>query len=235
MRRDGTGWGVAGLVLVSGCVSLSSVQTADTLGAGRVQVGLEPGVAGVVAPSSKLTAAPAADLSLRYGLFEHLDIGGRFGQSGLELQTRLMVTPRAWPVVVSLAPSIAGTFRVSSNLAISGQLLNLALPLLVGVRFGAGHQVVFGPRVHLLGVVPSDPNETGRRVWAAGGSVGLAFRVSEAVAVMPELAVVAPLTERALIEAQDSFSQLTGGLLVQARVGFLLGKTAPAPFSSQSP
>jgi hypothetical protein len=229
MRRVGTGWAVVGLVLASGCVSLSSMQTADTLGRGRVQVGLEPGVAGVVDPSSKLTAAPAADLSVRYGLFEHFDIGGRFGQSGLELQTRLMVTPRAWPVVVSLAPSIAGTFRVASNLAITGQLLNISLPLLVGVRFGAGHQLVFGPRLHVLGVVPADPGETGRRVWAAGGSLGLAFRISEAVVVMPELAVVAPLTERALIEAQDSFSQLTGGLLVQARVGFLLGRTAPTP------
>lgn len=215
-----------------GCVAISSVQTADTLGAGRLQVGIEPGVAGVIEPSRRVSLAPAADVAVRYGATDRLDVGGRFGQSGLELQLKLMVTPPGSRVAVSVAPHLAGQLRVSSTAAggldVTGQLVNLGLPVLIGLRLGA-HQLVLGPRLHLLASVPFDTTERATRLFAAGGSVGVALQVSRAVAVMPELALVVPLSSTPLVTTMDTFTQLAGGVLVQARLAFLLGASSPPP------
>lgn len=216
------------LCLTQGCVAISSVQTADTLGRGRLQVGVEPGVAGVVRAPPGLSAAPVADVAVRYGVADRVDVGGRFGQSGLELALKAMLTPRAWPLIVSLAPSASGQLRVSSTLEVTGQILNLALPLLLGLRLGP-HQLVLGPRLHLLASLPADPNEAATRRFAAGGSLGVALRVSRAVTVLPELAVLAPLSPQPLLATPDTFSQLSGGVLVQARLAFLLGPGAEPP------
>jgi hypothetical protein len=210
-----------------GCVSLSSVQTADTLGAGRLQLGIEPGVAGLVDPSTRAVAvSPAADFSVRYGALDRLDLGARLGQSGLELQAKLMVTPRSSPFIVSFAPHLAGQLRVDSRLAITGQIINLGLPLLLGLRLGR-HQLILGPRLHVLGSLPADRAEPARRVLAVGGSIGLSIRISSAVQVLPELALVAPLEPQPLLDRADTFSQLTGGVLAQARLGFLIGGASP--------
>lgn len=210
----------------TGCVSLSSAQTAETLGRGRVQVGLEPGVAGRFdVGRHALTVAPASDVSVRYGALERLDVGARLGQSGLEVQAKVMLTPRSSPFIASLALQLAGQLRVDPSLAITGQLFNLALPLLLGLRLGP-HQLVLGPRLHLFASLPADATEAPGRVVAAGGSVGVALRVSPAVLVLPEVAVVSPLSPTPLLERTDTFSQLTGGVLAQVRLGFLVG--APA-------
>ncbi len=215
------------------CVAISSVQTADTLGAGRLQVGLEPGVAGVVQTSTGVVLAPAADVAVRYGAAERLDVGARLGQSGLELQLKVMVTPPGTRVAVSLAPHLAGQLRFVSNLSpestpgvgVAGLLVNGGLPLLVGVRLGP-HQLVLGPRVHVLASVPSSAAEPGSRHFATGGSVGVSLRVSRSVAVMPEVALLVPLSPGPPVATTDTFSQLSAGLLVQTRLAFLLGDSA---------
>lgn len=227
MVTRAAGWALGVALCATGCVSLSSVQTADTLGAGRFQLGIEPGVAGLIEPTRRsVTVAPAADFSLRYGAFERLDVGARLGQSGLELQAKLMATPRSSPFIVSFAPHLGGQLRVDSKLAITGQIINLGLPLLLGLRLGP-HQLVLGPRLHVLASLPADRAEPARRAIAVGGSVGLALRISRAVHVMPELALAAPLEPTPLLEQADTFSQLTGGLLAQVRLGFLIGGVDP--------
>lgn len=214
------------------CVAISSVQTADTLGAGRLQVGLEPGVTGVIQTSTGVTLAPAADVAVRYGAAERLDVGARLGQSGLELQLKVMLTPPGTRVAVSVAPHLAGQLRFAPNgspdatpgVDVAGLLVNGGLPLLVGVRLGP-HQLVVGPRLHVLASVPSTATEPGARRFAAGGSVGVSLRVSRAVAVMPEVALLVPLAPAPRLATMDTFT-LTSGLLVQTRLAFLLGDSA---------
>lgn len=215
------------------CVAISSVQTADTLGAGRLQVGLEPGVAGAIQTSTGVTLAPAADVAVRYGAAERLDVGARLGQSGLELQLKVMVTPPGARVAVSLAPHLAGQLRFVSNgspestpsLDVTGLLVNGGLPLLVGLRLGP-HQLVVGPRVHVLASVPSTATEPASRRFATGGSVGVSLRVSRSVAVMPEVALLVPLSPGPPVATMDTLTQLSAGLLVQTRLAFLLGDSA---------
>lgn len=214
---------------LAGCVSLSSVQTADTLGAGRIQVGIEPGVTGV-ASSQRVLPHPLADVSVRYGAFERLDLGARLGQSGLELQLKWMATPRGWPVLLSLAPFVGGNLIVEGGAgrrpALGGPSFTAGLPLLVGVRLGA-HQLVLGPRVQLIAPVSNDPADPTMRFVLVGGSIGVALRVSRAVAVLPELAVLHAVYRTAAFPDGLPGVGATDGLPIQLRLGFLLG--APEP------
>lgn len=202
-------------MMSSGCVSLSSAQRADTLGRGHLQVGLEPTI--TAQPAAVLT--PAVDLSVRYGVSERVDVGTRLGQSGLGLTVKVMITPRAWPVVLSVAPHVTGQLNVAPNLAITGPIVQLGLPLLVGVRLGT-HQLVLGPRIELLAA------GGGRRVVAVGSSLGVALRLSSAVSVLPEVAATAPLLS-AGESVDDAFARLNG-VLMQVRLSFLLGEELSA-------
>lgn len=205
--------------LSTSCVSTSSVQTAETLGRGRFQVALEPGVTAVGQTERPFAFAPLADLSVRYGLFERMDVGARVGQAGLEVQARVMVTPREWALLVAVAPSIAGSLRLDQRLAVTGLLTTAALPLLIGVRLGA-HQLVLGPRVQVVTAAPA-----GSLLPLAGGSLGLALQLSPAVTLMPELSVLVPWATPAPAEPEDGLSRLAGPH-VGFRLGFLFG---PAP------
>lgn len=213
---------------LSGCVALSSVQTADTLGAGRIQVGIEPGVTGV-ASTQRVLPHPLADVSVRYGAFERLDLGARLGQSGLELQLKWMATPRGWPVLLSLAPFVGGNLAVAGDMrgpVLAGHSFTAGLPLLVGVRLGA-HQLVLGPRVQLIAPVSNDSNDPTMRYVLVGGSVGVALRVSRAVAVLPELAVLHAVYRTAAFPNGLPGVSATDGLPIQLRLGFLLGAREP--------
>jgi hypothetical protein len=198
------------VVLATGCASLSQVQPADTLGAGRLQVAVAPAVSAPAAEPGRLS--PVFDVAVRYGAHERLDVGASLGQSGLVLSGKVLLTPRQWALLVSVAPF------VGANLVLGGEPLRatatqytLGAPLLVGLRLGA-HQLVLGARVQLLAERPVDGAVTSQ-TWAWGGSAGVVARLSRAVAVMPELAAVVPFAG-------------PGGPVAQLRLGFLLGEPA---------
>lgn len=217
---------VRGLFLVfcaaqwQACATLGSLQTADTVGAGRLQVGVEPGVTALLPrTSSELPSlTPQFDVSVRYGAAERLDLGVRAGQSGLGLETKVMLTPREWPLLVSVAPALSAKLEPSGEpLSIVGETFGAALPLLIGVRLGP-HQLVLGPRVQGFVFLPNDGATSSYRVVLAGGTVGVALRVSRAVAVMPELALLLPV-----VQGGDA-PRLGAGVPVQLKLGFLLGE-----------
>ncbi|MBL8918975.1 MAG: hypothetical protein JNJ54_08970 [Myxococcaceae bacterium] len=218
----------AGFVfMLSGCVALSSVQPADTLGRGRLQVGIEPGLSAAVTPRAPLLPQPVMDVSLRFGALERLDLGARLGQSGLEVSTKVMLTPRRSPVLVSVAPALGGTVLLAGDTpAVVGQSFSAALPLLLGLRLGP-HQLVLGPRAQLMVVVASDPNQPALRALLVGGSLGVALHVSRAVTVLPELAVAPVVLRDGALP--PGVPGVTGGegVPVQLRLGVLLGEPQP--------
>lgn len=216
----------SGLLLVfciagwqSGCAAIGSTQTADTLGTGRLQVGVEPGVTALLPRTSneRPSLTPLVDVSVRYGAAERLDLGVRAGQSGLGLETKVMLTPRAWPVLLSFAPAIMAKLEPAGEpVSIVGQTFSAAIPLLIGVRLGA-HQLVLGPRAQGFVFLPGDGTGS-YRVLMAGGSVGVALRVSRAVAVMPELALLLPVAQ------SGAAPPMGAGVPLQLKLGFLLGE-----------
>lgn len=205
---------VLAAVVLSACVSVSSVQRADTLGAGNLQVGVEPGaiaqqvsVPGLFYQGVRTyLPGPHLDASLRMGLTDRIDLGVRAGFSGVELQSKFMLTDPGARFTVSLAPTAGG----------SPAWLTAALPVLVGINFGL-HQLVLGARVQGTWTFPDGVSATNRAV-AVGGSLGLAFHVSERLTILPELALAAPVA----MERWDTNVPREWYLTPQLKLGFLI-------------
>ena len=91
-------------VTAGGCATIGTLQTANTLGKGKFQMALEPSAWGAIGSTTVLV--PNVTLAARYGLSPTLDIGGRVGSNGFEINGKLQLTPPKAPgLVVSIAPA----------------------------------------------------------------------------------------------------------------------------------
>ncbi|MBM7113052.1 hypothetical protein [Archangium primigenium] len=224
-------------LLGSGCVSFSQVQTADTLGAGRFQLGLEPGAQPVEETETesdgtrtvKRGYAPLVDLSLRYGVTERLDLGARIGSSSLELQSKILLTsPENESLAISLAPSASGIFAAFGPL--EAGYLRVSLPLLIGIKTRGGSELVFGPRLDGRRFLAGAGEDTlGVNILNAGASVGYALRVSEGFRLLPEVAYSRTIAG----SAEANGATVDRGVvnapgIWQFRLGFLFGQGRPS-------
>ena len=137
-----TKFGLAGVLAVmagaSGCLTMGTVQTADTLGKGHFQVSAEPGIWGLGArnPNGSISTPsniPHVDAAFRYGVNDRLDLGIRSGFSLIELQAKVLFTDQqADTLAMSLAPTLGfGFFSVTDPLTLDTQALtyaNLGIP-----------------------------------------------------------------------------------------------------------
>ncbi len=210
------------VVVITGCASFSSVQTADTLGRGQIQAAVEPGLWGAVSNRGP-AVIPHVDGAVRFGVTDRIDLGVRAGMSFLEFQTKFQLTEPSSPTLaVSLAPTLGGLFANSGSDGSAEGILNVALPVLIGVKFG-GNQLVFGPRAQGFFIFT---NGQAVPIVAVGTSVGFMWRLTENFGLMPELAVLAPVV--GVNEAAMLFRGLnTGGSFVQFKVGIVFGRARP--------
>jgi len=178
-----------------GCAAMGTLQTADTLGAGKTRWSAQ--LMAQATPSA--APLPQAAVGLQYGLTDSLDVGARVSTVGLELSGKVrLVGAEDSPWVVSLAPAVGlhqPVPRFDAYWAYNEQRY-ATLPVLVGMKVGEGSQLVTGLRPTWLYFPQVDgpgerrPAESG---FALGASVGYAFRVGSRVRLMPELAVQLPL------------------------------------------
>lgn len=224
---------VAG-VLGTGCASISHVQTADTLGAGKFQFALEPGAGGAAVLTNVEGAEdgvyyPHVDLAVRYGVTDTVDLGVRFGSSLVELQgkfllSRLDDTGKA----ISLAPALMGYSASSQGDRVS--YVNVAVPVLIGLKTTGGSELVLGPRVvgTRVSLSSSDGTEGNFNVLSVGASVGYALRVGEGFRLLPEVGFTVPVV--GAVDTNETDSDVVsgfGGGFVQFKLGFLFGQGRP--------
>jgi hypothetical protein len=218
-------------VVGTGCVSTSHVQTADTLGQGKFQFAMEPGVGGTAVFSDAGGASvyyPHVDLALRYGVTDTVDLGVRFGSSLVELQSKILLTStQDTSKAISIAPSVMGFFFGSGDSSVN--YVNLAVPVLIGFKTAGGSEFVLGPRI--VGTNISGGGGGGDAsftVLSLGASVGYALRVSEGFRLLPEVAVAVPVVGAVDSSSTDSevLSGFGGGFL-QFKLGFLFGQGRP--------
>jgi hypothetical protein len=221
---------VAGIV-GTGCVSTSHVQTADTLGAGKFQFAMEPGVGGTAVISDAGGGSvyyPHVDLALRYGVTDTLDLGVRFGSSLVELQSKILLTsPDDADRAISLAPSVMGFFFASGGESVN--YVNLALPVLIGFKTSGGSEFVLGPRLVGTNISTGASGESASiNVLSVGASVGYALRVGRGFRLMPEIGLSIPVVGEVDTSQTDSevLSGFAGGF-VQFKLGFLFGQGRP--------
>lgn len=212
------------LVLVSGCASFSSVQTADTLGKGRIQGAVEPGVWGAVS-SKGPDVIPHVDGAVRFGVTDRLDLGVRAGSSFLEFQGKVLLTTPGDPALaVSLAPSVGGIYSNSG-------IINLALPVLIGFKTASGNELVLGPRVQGLFIFDGTNWTT---VLGVGTSVGFLWRITENFGLMPEVAAVLPVLGGS--SASLVFGGVdAGGVFMQFKLGLIFGSFRPLAGEEEPP
>jgi len=182
---------IAAVVAGSGCGTVGTFHRADTLGAGKHQLAVEPQVKGFNEAGDPINGAAVA-FSYRGGVSDTVDMGLRLNSfAELELISQFQLTPRDQEaLVVSLAPTL------STHLFPLPFVFNdsLSIPLLVGMGFGDGHQLILGPRVQGT-IYPGEWEyslfgEEERRVnaWrlSAGSSLGLAVALNDRIQLLPE-------------------------------------------------
>jgi hypothetical protein len=219
------------LVLLSGCISFSSVQRADTLGPGRVQASVEPGLWGA-ATTKGAVAVPHVDAMVRVGVTERLDLGLRAGSSLLQLQAKVLLTEPGDPwLAVSLVPALGGSLLDSAGQTGTGLgagpagALSLDLPVLIGFKVLEDSEVVLGPRALTLVLFPDGPVQA---ALALGGSLGFSWQITSGFALMPEVSVVTPVTGRAA--AGRIFQGLdASGVFASLKLGVTFGPARESP------
>jgi hypothetical protein len=219
---------VAAALGVTGCASLSNVQTADTLGKGKFQVGIEPGLWGG-AGSGGATFVPHVDASFRYGVADRVDIGVRAGSSFLEFQSKfLLTTPGDPKIAVSLAPTFGGLVVAAATSGGGGSagLLNIGVPVLIGFKTSGGSQFVIGPRLQNFILFGSGGGGSGAvYVMGLGGSFGFFWRISDKFGLLPEIAAIYPAVGAAAASGVGSTGLqwlYAGGLMMQFKLGVMI-------------
>jgi hypothetical protein len=172
------------------------------------------------------------DASIRYGVAERVDIGVRAGSSFLEFQSKfLLTTPGDPDIAVSIAPTVGGVFVFGSTSATSsagGGILNIGVPVLIGIKTSGGSEFIIGPRVQNLvffggtGANNASGSGTGY-LLGLGGSLGFFWRIADNFGLLPEISAVYPVVGAA--------SQVAGGLqgvgaqgaMLQFKLGVIIG------------
>lgn len=193
------------LVLLLSCATVGTLQTADPLGKGNYEVGIEPGAA-IFGADGGSVPLPAFDVTLRAGVSERVDVSGSLGFSGLGVGTKILLTPPDSDLVyVSVAPS-------ATVFALGVTLYQFELPVLVGVPFGP-HQLVVAPKLYDYFGSTVD-GAANANLLTVGGSAGFSFQVGENVRVMPEYAVVVPVAGSAAVLGESTGGGVSGGYAI---------------------
>lgn len=214
---------------LSGCATIGTLQTAETNGAGQFQGAIEPAFLGFAGDAGG-GGFGYFNVSGRYGVNDRVDIGGRFGTSGIELTTKFMLTDPSndGGTIVSIAPSGGGFF-----LALGGSgagVFNFQVPVIFGIPVGE-HQFVVAPKLHTI-VAGSGGGGESATVFlgSLGSSIGFSAKVAPTVRLMPEFSFVVPVIGGA--DTSDQESQIVSGFsnaaIYQVSFGILFGgrKTA---------
>lgn len=229
------------------CMSISTMGLARTMPKGTVQGFLAPNYARFANEDSRQMNWQLEG-GLRYSVTDFTEVGGRvwatavtddgkdFGwYGGGSLDTKFSLARSADPMRgfnAALAPSlgIAGTGGSGSGVV----MLNLALPLLLGIDFG-GHELVIGPRLMHQTIMAVGPQRSGDHVLSEpvnllylGSSLGLAIRITPGFRIMPEVSFAYPLL---LWSGGESEGNRSSAVYIQLGVGLLFGGTDDKPRS----
>lgn len=214
---------VALFPLFTGCATLGTFQSAETLGQGAWELGIEPSMWGAVSGEGS-ALYPHAGVSGRVGVTEGVDLGGRVGSSGVEFTTKFALSKPGATMPISLAPSFGGMAISAAGSSVS--VLALHVPLLFGIKTGE-NELVLGPKLHVYSFGASTGGEAaGGALWSLGGSLGYALRLGPTVRLIPELAFAVPTLATGTDGAEAAVG-ITDGALLQIGLGIVIGGRKP--------
>ena len=182
-------------VVLAGCPSLSTLQTARTVPRGKVRhaVGLE--AVGVSVRGAGSAAAGQVEYGMRIGVSDNIDVGFKVYFLGLEGGAKFQLV--RGPFDLSIAP--AGAYTSVSVGEDSFHFLYLHLPILMGVHLGQFAEMGFGPK--LLYALAFGSTSGGDFASVDGVTAGvywnLLFKIGGFMLLGPEINAYTPLQENA--------------------------------------
>jgi len=214
------------LVLLTGCPSFSTMGTARTLPKGKSQFFIAPG--GMVlkdfqtdnAGLSESFGLPTVEFGGRYGVTDHVEVGGKVFPIGAELNAKFALIRPETPAGLNLSVGPAASVYAFPSDQDTFTLAWFHLPLLVGFNVG-GSELVIAPRISDLMVTGG--GDSSNTVFA-GGSLGFAWKVADGFRILPEIAFTTPIyyaVEAGGTAVADTIDPR--GAMVQFNVGFLMG------------
>ncbi len=217
-------WIVPSAILAAGCASATSMQIPETVGRKHWQLGIEQSYQGQFDGES-VTSYPMVGATVRYGAADRVDVGGTVGPAGLEVSTKVRLTPLDSDTVVSVVPSLGGTGTIANNIALLIYQADLAV--LVGRRLPHDLELVVSPRVHETAIGGTLGSSTATASYIAesyvGASVGIAFHALKG-RVLPEVGALYPvMTSAHRFDGLGGVTWLGGRSIVQGSVSFLWG------------
>ena len=210
------------IALLGGCMS-TPVQTAETLGEGNFQFGVEPGAMGVAAGGG-VGVIPSFDISGRYGISDKTDFGARLGSSVYEIWVKQMISDydNASGPIVSIVPT--GSLFFVGGGGGGGGFVNLKVPVLIG--FGRESQFVLGPYVGNTLVLGGGGGEAAVGYGLTlGSSVGYSAKLNDGFRLMPELGLGYPLLGAVGASGGGSGTDVgSNSLIFSFKLGIIAGK-----------
>ncbi len=195
MRTHHLALTLLGSLFLLGCPSASSLTSARTLDEGQLQFVIAPNLMGLGVSSEEGTAVPFIPMvegQFRYGISDHVELGGKLWFGGFAGHMKFgLVRPESADTGfnLSLDPGLSYT-GVSVNDAVVGAVY-VYLPVVMGFRFGSGHELTIGPRlVPVFGGVSTSDGGSAGNALLAGSSLGGSFKLGS-LRLMPEFSLLA--------------------------------------------
>ena len=193
MTRSSVGlFVVAAVAGLGACTSHGLHLTATPLEKGTWQAGV---VTSAIAQDRGLgfEVLPNPEFSLRWGLTENLDFGGRVNVASLALNARYRVLrARTWSM--ALVPETGFGLNTSTNDDIGPLAAVFGLGLLTDLHLGGMATAVFGVRFRSqleFGNIAFLGRWQGKWMVMPGGTLGVRFQLAPGLFLFPELSLLA--------------------------------------------
>jgi len=211
------------LVVLTGCPSLSTMQTPATVPKGEVRFGI--GLEGVgysekdSAGGTSTVAAPQFELNARYGVTDDIDIGAKLYLIGAEIGGKYQFAKGTFEAAVAPAASYISVSLDSggSGGSDSFSVAYLHLPLLLGYKVTDSLELAFGPKA-LYAIATGSASDSMNQSsvtssgFMAGGFGSIQLKIGKAFWLAPEVNVYKPFTKGATgVIWQGGLALLFGG------------------------
>lgn len=199
------------LALTTACVGSTTYHTATPIEEGTIEIGVMPGLYGVVADGTSATL-PNLEFGIRTGLTENMDLGVKI--NGLTLTTDLNIAVINEPTFAfSVDPALTVFYFGAGDASFLWTFATLGL--LADVVKTPGFTLTAGLKPGFVYISVSGEDEDNEEISAAGNgftvgaTIGAKFKLSKNFALMPSLDVLTPV---------ENFGE---GLIFNAGIGLL--------------
>jgi len=203
---------------MTGCPSLSTMQTPATVPEGKLRLGVELEATSFTESNSgggsSTKHPPQFEFNARYGLTDTVDAGVKVYPFGLEVGGKYQFAKGTFEAAVAPAASFFFfDLGGSDNLTIT----YLHLPLLLGYKLTDSLELAFGPKaLFAIGGSSNGQSSDVSTGFLAGGFASIQLRVGDAFWLAPEINVYRP------------FSAGSSGVIWEGGLALLIGGAAPA-------